>query len=89
VLDGSRSETGAEHSWHVALCAVVLGPAFAPILLHSACDGATWRKRGQGRAKLDEFVAKITDLWPPLGPLTAALVEEAHRRGDLIDDRVA
>jgi putative hydrolase of HD superfamily len=171
VLDGSRSETGAEHSWHVALCAVVLGPAFAPsvdlgrvlqmlalhdlpeivvgdtpaydagaravavarerqaarellaqlpegpeldalyaefveeatdearfanavdrlqpILLHSACDGAAWRKRAQGRTKLDEFVAKITDLWPPLGPLTAALVEEAQRRGDLIDDRVA
>jgi 5'-deoxynucleotidase YfbR-like HD superfamily hydrolase len=31
-----------------------------PILLHSACDGAAWRKRAQGRTKLDEFVAKIT-----------------------------
>ena len=30
LLDGSRSETSAEHSWHLALAAVVLGPDYAP-----------------------------------------------------------
>ncbi len=30
LLDGSRSETSAEHSWHLALTAVVLAPDHAP-----------------------------------------------------------
>ena len=30
LLDGSRSETSAEHSWHLALAAVVLAPEYAP-----------------------------------------------------------
>jgi putative hydrolase of HD superfamily len=30
LLDGSRSETSAEHSWHLALSAVVLAPQYAP-----------------------------------------------------------
>lgn len=32
LLDGSRSETSAEHSWHLALTAVVLAPQHAPEL---------------------------------------------------------
>jgi putative hydrolase of HD superfamily len=30
LLDGTRSETSAEHSWHLALCAVVLAEGTAP-----------------------------------------------------------
>jgi putative hydrolase of HD superfamily len=30
LLDGTRSETSAEHSWHLALCAVVLADGAAP-----------------------------------------------------------
>ena len=30
VLDGSRGETSAEHSWHLALTAMVLAPSVAP-----------------------------------------------------------
>lgn len=30
LLDGSRAETTAEHSWHLVLCAMVLAPEFAP-----------------------------------------------------------
>jgi putative hydrolases of HD superfamily len=30
LLDGSRPETSAEHSWHLALCATVLAREFAP-----------------------------------------------------------
>jgi putative hydrolase of HD superfamily len=30
LLDGTRSETSAEHSWHLALCAVVLADSTAP-----------------------------------------------------------
>lgn len=30
LLDGSRGESSAEHSWHLALAAVVLAPRFAP-----------------------------------------------------------
>jgi putative hydrolase of HD superfamily len=32
LLDGSRSETSAEHSWHLALAAVVLASDYAPEL---------------------------------------------------------
>ena len=30
LIDDSRPETSAEHSWHVALCALVLAPHVAP-----------------------------------------------------------
>lgn len=30
LLDGSRGESSAEHSWHLALAALVLAPRFAP-----------------------------------------------------------
>jgi putative hydrolase of HD superfamily len=30
LLDNSRAENSAEHSWHLALCALVLAPTFAP-----------------------------------------------------------
>jgi putative hydrolase of HD superfamily len=32
LLDGSRQENSAEHSWHVGLCALVLAPHLAPEL---------------------------------------------------------
>jgi putative hydrolase of HD superfamily len=30
LVDGSRPENSAEHSWHVGLCAIVLAPSAAP-----------------------------------------------------------
>ena len=36
LLDGSRSETSAEHSWHLALTALVLAPEHAPDLVLEA-----------------------------------------------------
>ncbi len=37
LLDGSRSETSAEHSWHLALTALVLRPSTRPSSTSSRC----------------------------------------------------
>jgi putative hydrolases of HD superfamily len=167
LLDGSRSETSAEHSWHLALTALILAPEHAPeldleevltmllvhdivevdagdvpiydvearlaieevervaaerlfgllppeqgarlraaweefeeaqtpaarfaravdrmqpMLLHWAGDGAAWAARGVTEAQEREFVATITAWWPSLGPVAAAIVDDAMARGML------
>src|SRR3954454_10860353 len=169
LLDGSRSETSAEHSWHLALTAVVLLPEYAPeldveqvltmllvhdlvevdagdvpiydvearaaieevervaaerlfgllppeqgeilhtaweqfeaaappearfaraidrmqpMLLHWAGDGAAWAQRGVTVAQERAFVDTITDWWPSLGPVAAAIVDDAIARGMLVE----
>jgi putative hydrolase of HD superfamily len=165
VLDGSRAETSAEHSWHLALSAVMLsehaGPTVAldrvvemllvhdvvevdagdvpvydtaarlavaevevqaadrlfallpepdaayyralwqefelaetddarfaraldrlqPILVHWAGGGAVWRERGTTIDAERRLLEIIVALWPPLGPLATAIVEDALERG--------
>ena len=167
VLDGSRGETSAEHSWHLALTALVLAEATAadvdvlevvamllvhdvvevdagdvpiydeaarveaearerlaaerlfgllpggeagrlqrlweqfeaaatpearfaraidrlqPILVHWAGDGAAWAERGVTVAQERALCAVVADLWPPLGPIAEALIDDADRRGML------
>jgi putative hydrolase of HD superfamily len=168
-LDGSRSETSAEHSWHLALTAIVLAPEHAPdldleqvltmllvhdlveidagdvpiydtearvaieaveraaaerlfgllppeqgarlraaweqfedaatpearfaravdrmqpMLVHWAGDGAAWAQRGITVAQERAFVETITGWWPSLGPVAAAIVDDAVARGMLVE----
>jgi putative hydrolase of HD superfamily len=169
LLDGSRSETSAEHSWHLALTALVLAPEHAPeldlervltmllvhdlvevdagdvpiydaearaaieeveraaaqrlfgllppkqgerlreawdafeavatpearfaravdrmqpMLVHWAGDGAAWAQRGITVAQERAFVETITGWWPSLGPVAAAIVDDAVARGMLVE----
>jgi putative hydrolase of HD superfamily len=167
LLDGTRSETSAEHSWHLALAALALAPQAAPgvdlgrvlamlivhdlpevyagdvpiydeqarlaiaadeeraaarlfgklpgeqgagllalwhefeaaetdearfaraidrlqpVLLHWASDGAAWAERRVTVAQERRILAAIDGFWPPLAPVAAALIDDAHRRGML------
>jgi putative hydrolase of HD superfamily len=167
LLDGSRSETSAEHSWHLALAALALAPDAAPgvdlgrvfamlivhdlpevyagdvpiydeqarlaivadeeraaarlfgklpggqsadlltlwhefeaaetdearfaraidrlqpVLLHWASDGAAWAERRVTVEQERRILAAIEGFWPPLAPVAAALIDDAHRRGML------
>jgi putative hydrolase of HD superfamily len=169
LLDGSRSETSAEHSWHLALTALVLAPEHGPqldleqvltmllvhdlvevdagdvpiydtqareaieeveraaaqrlfgllppeqgerlraawdafeaaatpearfaravdrmqpMLVHWAGDGAAWAQRGITVAQERAFVEMITAWWPSLGPVAAAIVDDAVERGMLVE----
>lgn len=57
-----------------------------PMLLHWAGGGVVWREKRIPRSRLEGFVGVIADFWPPLGSLAEAIVRDAARRGDLIDD---
>ena len=169
LLDGSRSETSAEHSWHLALAALALAPDAAPtvdlgrvvamllihdlpevyagdvpiydeqarldivaaeeaaagrlfaklpagqddgmlalwheferaetdearfakavdrlqpLLLHWASDGAAWAERRVTVAQERRIMAAVGAYWPALAPVATALVDDAHRRGMLVD----
>lgn len=169
LLDGSRSETSAEHSWHLALTALVLASEHAPevdleevltmllvhdlvevdagdvpiydtaaraaieaveraaaqrlfgllpaeqgarlhaaweafeaaatpearfaraidrmqpMLVHWAGDGGAWAQRGVTVAQERAFVETITAWWPSLGPVAAAIVDDAVARGMLVE----
>jgi putative hydrolases of HD superfamily len=170
LLDGSRSETSAEHSWHLALAALALAPETAPgvdlgrvlamlivhdlpevyagdvpiydeparlaiveaeeraaarlfgtlpgeqgtrmlalwqefeaaetdearfaravdrlqpLLLHCAGDGAAWAERRVTVEQERRIMSAIDRYWPPLAPVAATLIDDAHRRGLLADD---
>jgi putative hydrolase of HD superfamily len=169
LVDGSRCETSAEHSWHLAVAALALAPDAAPgvdlgrvlamlivhdlpevyagdvpiydeqarldiaaaeeeaaarlfgklpgeqsahllalwhefeaaatdearfaravdrlqpLLLHWAGDGAAWAERRVTLEQERRIMSAIDRYWPPLAPVAAALVEDAHRRGMLAD----
>lgn len=169
LLDGTRGETSAEHSWHLALAAIVLAGDHAPgvdlgqvvsmlvihdlveveagdvpiydeqaridiiadeqraaarlfarlppaqgdrmlalwrefeeaetdearfaraidrlqpLLLHWAGDGAVWAERSVTVAQERRLMAAIERFWPSLGPVADALIDDAHRRGVLVD----
>jgi putative hydrolases of HD superfamily len=169
LLDGSRCETSAEHSWHLALAALALAPDAAPgvdlgrvlamlivhdlpevyagdvpiydeqarldivaaeeeaatrlfgklpgehgarllalwhefeaaatdearfaravdrlqpLLLHWASDGAAWAERRVTVEQERRIMSAIDRYWPPLAPVAAALIDDAHRRGMLAD----
>lgn len=165
LLDDSRGESSAEHSWHLALAAVVLAPRVAPgvdlarvvemlllhdlveveagdvpiydeqarldvvaaeqaaavrifarlpdpegarllalwqeaedvrtddarfakaldrlqpLLLHWAGDGSVWAQRGVTVELERRLMGVIEDYWPALGPVAAALIDDAAERG--------
>jgi putative hydrolase of HD superfamily len=167
LLDGSRGETSAEHSWHLALMALILAPHVAPgvdlarvmtmlllhdvveidagdvpiydeqarvdivdaeraaarrlfgllpdrqgvdllalwheiedgqtddarfakaldrlqpLLLHWAGGGGVWTERAVTVEQERRLMSVIERYWPPLGPVAAALIDDAHRRGML------
>jgi 5'-deoxynucleotidase YfbR-like HD superfamily hydrolase len=93
LLDGSRGETSAEHSWHLALAAISLAPDVAPdvdlhrvvtmLLIHDlpevyAGDVPIYDVWPGRRA-----ACRIEGYWPALGPVATALIDDAFRRGML------
>ena len=54
-----------------------------PILLHWASDGAVWAEREVTVELERKLMALIEGFWPSLGPVAAALIDDAHRRGML------
>ena len=167
LLDDSRGETSAEHSWHLAVAALVLAPQVAPdvdlarvlamvllhdlvevdagdvpiydedarqavlaaeqaaavrlfgllpdgesdallrlwreaeavetddarfakaldrlqpLLLHWAGNGRAWAERGITVEQERRIMAVIGQYWPPLAPIAATLIDDAHARGML------
>lgn len=165
LLDGSRCETSAEHSWHLALAALTLAPDAAPdvdlgrvmamlivhdlpevyagdvpvhdeaarlaiaaaeeeaavrlfaklpgeqgdqllalwhefeagtsaearfaraidrlqpLLLHWASDGSAWAQKRITVEQERRVMSAVGRHWPPLAPVAAALIDDAHRRG--------
>jgi putative hydrolase of HD superfamily len=169
LLDGTRSENSAEHSWHLAVTAMVLAPDFAPnvdltrvismllihdlpevevgdvpiydekaraniieaeraaasrffgqlpneqgkdlldlwsefeaaeteeacfakaidrlqpLMLHWAGDGSAWAERRVTVSQERRLMAVIEKYWPPLGPIVAKFISDAHDRGMLVN----
>jgi putative hydrolase of HD superfamily len=56
-----------------------------PLLLHWAGDGAAWAERRVTVAQEQRIMAAVGTYWPPLGPVAAALVADARRRGMLVE----
>ncbi|WP_158890513.1 HD domain-containing protein [Amycolatopsis anabasis] len=56
-----------------------------PLLLHWAGNGAVWSARGVTVEQERRLMSVIEEFWPSLGPVAAALIDDAHRRGMLGD----
>lgn len=57
-----------------------------PLLLHWAGDGAVWAEWRVTVERERRLMAVIEQYWPPLAPVAAALIDDAHRRGLLATD---